>query len=54
MEHFSQSPGFELGELEEELRRPAMMGWSFPDALYGMLTRDKMVRFGSEDPRLLK
>ena len=27
MEHFSQSPGFELGERRAGLRRPVMMGW---------------------------
>ena len=32
-QHFSQSPGLELREREEELRRPAMMEWFFPDAL---------------------
>ena len=37
MEHFSQSPGFELGERRAGLQRPVMMGWPLLGALRWML-----------------
>ena len=50
MEHLSESPGLGLEGREEELRRLAMLEWTFAGGTLMITRGEEKVWFGSESP----